>query len=157
MKTDLHIHTWCSTGTQTPEEVIQEAVSKGIGLISITDDDTMDAYQELADIAGQYGVSFIKGVQVGATIQNSLFRLLAYDCDQDNLRLQNLLQENRAVWDDVGLEIMKVLEEDYPELSAEEFINYQKDPRHGGFKYNSYLYPIPSPNSWDGLIGVIYG
>jgi predicted metal-dependent phosphoesterase TrpH len=140
MKADLHIHTWFSTGTQTPEEVIQEADSKGIGLISITDDDTMDAYQGLADIAGQYGVSFIKGVQVSATIQNSLFRLLAYDCDPNNLRLQNLLQENRTIWDDVGLQIMKVLEKEYPELSAEEFINYQKDPKHGGFKHNSYLY-----------------
>jgi predicted metal-dependent phosphoesterase TrpH len=48
MKTDLHIHTCCSTGTQTPEEAIQEAVSKGIGLISFTDDDTTDAYQGLA-------------------------------------------------------------------------------------------------------------
>jgi histidinol phosphatase-like PHP family hydrolase len=37
MKTDLHIHTWCSTGTQTPEGVVQEAVSKGIGLICISE------------------------------------------------------------------------------------------------------------------------
>lgn len=55
---NLHIHTWCSTGTQAPEEVIQEAVSKGIGLISITDDDTMDAYVGLEEIAIKYAVIF---------------------------------------------------------------------------------------------------
>ena len=38
------------------EEVIQEAVSKGIGLISITDDDTMDAYVRLEEIAIKYAV-----------------------------------------------------------------------------------------------------
>jgi hypothetical protein len=140
MKTDLHIHTWCSTGTQTPEEVIQEAVSKGMGLISITDDDTMDAYQGLADIAGQYGVSFIRGVQVSAIYNGDLFRLLAYDCDPENAPLQTLLQENRIVWDDMGLKVIKLLAEDYPELSAEEYISYQKNPIHGGFKYNSYTY-----------------
>jgi len=140
MKTDLHIHTWCSTGTQTPEEVIQEAVSKGIGLISITDDDTTDAYPGLADIASQYGVSFIRGVQVGAMYNGHLCRLLAYDCDPENPRLQTLLQENRVVWDDMGLKFIKLLSKDNPELSAEEYTSYQKNPIHGGFKYNSYTY-----------------
>lgn len=140
MKADLHIHTCFSTGTQTPEEVIQEADSKGIGLISITDDDTMDAYQGLADIADQYGISFIRGVQVSAIYNGDLFRLLAYDCDPENTRLQTVLQENRIVWDDMGLKVIKLLAEDYPELSAEEYISYQKNPRHGGFKYNSYTY-----------------
>lgn len=84
MKADLHIHTWHSTGTQTPEAVIQEAVFKGIGLISITDDDTMDAYAGLAEIAGNYGVAFLRGPQVSAARNGSLFRLLAYDCNPEN-------------------------------------------------------------------------
>jgi len=140
MKADLHIHTWYSTGTQTPEEVIREAVSKGIGLISITDDDTMEAYRELSDLAGKYRISFIRGVEVSATYNKQLFRLLAYDCDPDNPRLQNLLEENRATWDRFGLEMVKILSADHPELSPEEYTHYQKNPRHGGFKLHSYLY-----------------
>ena len=55
----------------------------------------MDAYQGLASIAGQYGVSFIRGVQMSAIYNGDLFRLLAYDCDAENPRLQTLLQEDR--------------------------------------------------------------
>ncbi len=72
MKTDLHIHSQCSTGTQTPEAVIQEAVAKGIGSISISDDDTMAAYTGLAEIAERYGVALIKGVQVSAVFKGNL-------------------------------------------------------------------------------------
>ena len=48
---DLHIHSCYATGNQTPEEIIEEAVSKKIGLISITDDDTMDSYRDLPETA----------------------------------------------------------------------------------------------------------
>lgn len=140
MATDLHIHSNYSSGTQTPEEAIQEAISKGITFISFTDDDTMDAYSEVDDLAKKYGVTYIKGVQVSASRENSLFRLLAYDCDPENTRLQSLLKENRANWDNIGLLMLKVMSEDRPELSVEEYINYQKIPEYGGFKFNNYLY-----------------
>ncbi|MCH9732819.1 MAG: PHP domain-containing protein [Actinomycetia bacterium] len=71
MKADLHIHTWCSTGTQTPAEVLHEAAGKGIGLVSITDDDTTDAYREIPEIAAQYGIRYIPGVEVSATAMSA--------------------------------------------------------------------------------------
>ncbi len=89
MLCDLHIHSCYATGNQTPEEIIEESVSKGIRLISITDDDTMDAYGELPDIAAKHGVSFIRGLQVSASKNGHFFRFLAYDCDPENLPLQN--------------------------------------------------------------------
>ena len=94
MATDLHIHSSYSSGTQTPAEAIQEAISKGITFISFTDDDTMDAYQELDDLAQKYGITYIKGAQISASHNNQLFRLLAYDCNPQNKRLQVLFQEN---------------------------------------------------------------
>ncbi len=140
MTTDLHIHSRYSSGTQTPEEAIQEALSKGITFISFTDDDTMDAYQELDDLAKKYGVTYIKGAQVSASRKNSLFRLLAYDCDPQNKRLQTLFQENQANWDAVGLQMLTFMANDHPELSVDEYINYKKNPELGGFKFNNYLY-----------------
>ncbi len=62
MKADPHILTWCSTGAQTPEEAIQEAISKGIGLISITDDETIEADVGLEDIA-RGGYRFLPSIQ----------------------------------------------------------------------------------------------
>ncbi len=139
MATDLHIHSNYSTGTQTPEEAIQEAIAKGITFISFTDDDTMDAYQELDDLAQQYGITYIKGAQISATHNNQLFRLLVYDCDPQNPRLQTLFQENQANWDDLGLQMLKIMIEERPELSLDEYLSYEKIPQYGGFKFNNYL------------------
>ena len=91
MLCDLHIHSCYATGSQTLEEIIKEAVSKNIGLISVTDDDTMDAYSEFPEIAAQHNVSFIRGLQVSANYRGHFFRLLAYDCDPENPPLNNLL------------------------------------------------------------------
>ncbi len=140
MQADLHVHTFFSTGTQSPEEVVEEAASKGIGLISITDDDTMDAYAGLAELAGKYGIAFVKGVQVSAARNGSLFRLLAYDCDPENAQLQSLLQTNRAVWDHFGLQMVELWAQEFPQLSGEEYTHHRKNPAYGGFKLNSYFY-----------------
>jgi len=140
MLCDLHIHSFYATGNQTPEEIIEEAVSKGIRLISITDDDTVDAYRELPEIAAKHRVFFIRGLQVSASINGHFFRLLAYDCDPENLPLQNLLNDNRSIWDDFGRQVIKIMSKHHPELSVKEYSEYKKNPKHGGFKYNSYFY-----------------
>ena len=140
MTTDLHIHSRYSSGTQTPEEAIQEALSKGITFISFTDDDTMDAYLELGDLAKKYGVTYIKGVQISASRNSQLFRLLAYDCDPQNKPLQELFKENQANWDEIGLQILKVMSEERSELSLDEYSIYERNPKLGGFKFQNYLY-----------------
>ena len=140
MLCDLHIHSCYATGNQTPEEIIKEAISKNIGLISVTDDDTMDAYREFPEIAAQHNVAFIRGLQVSASLRGHFFRLLAYDCDPENPPLNDLLRENLGVWHDFGGELVMILSKDHPELSVDEYSGYTKDPKHGGFKYNSYFF-----------------
>ncbi len=67
MLCDLHIHSCLATGSQTPEAIIEEAVSKGIRLVPITDDDTMHAYRKLPKIAARHEVAFITGLQVSGS------------------------------------------------------------------------------------------
>ena len=149
MLCDLHIHSCFATGNQTPEAIVEEAVSKNIGLVSITDDDTMDAYRDLPEIAARHHVSFILGIQVSASYRGHFFRLLAYDCDPENLPLRNLLEENRRVWDDFGGQVVIILSKDHPELSVEEYSNSSKDPKLGGFKYNSYFFQKGMDGSYE--------
>jgi hypothetical protein len=94
----------------------------------------------LEEIAAKYAVAFIRGVQVSATYKDRLFRPLAYDCDPDNPRLQALFKDNRDNWDAIGLSIIKIMAEERPELSAEEYGNHKQIPHLGGFKFQNYLY-----------------
>ena len=52
---DLHIHTTCSDGVLSPKEIIDKAIQNGVSIISITDHDTIDAYNdELYDVFSDY-------------------------------------------------------------------------------------------------------
>ena len=43
---DMHVHTNYSDGQFSPDEVIQLAINAGIGLVAITDSDTMDGMKK---------------------------------------------------------------------------------------------------------------
>lgn len=51
MRCDLHVHTCRSDGAHTPAEVMRRALEGGIELLSLTDHDTVDAYDELESVA----------------------------------------------------------------------------------------------------------
>ena len=44
MPADLHMHTTCSDGVLSPEELAREALAAGLSVIAITDHDTLAAY-----------------------------------------------------------------------------------------------------------------
>ena len=53
-KIDLHIHTTASDGTMSPEELVGRAKRAGLGVLAVTDHDTMagvdsDVYKRQTD------------------------------------------------------------------------------------------------------------
>lgn len=64
MSCDLHIHSNSSMGSQSLPGILAEAKARGIGLISITDDDTMEAFDTPPQLAAEVGISWIRGAQV---------------------------------------------------------------------------------------------
>ena len=44
---DMHTHSTCSDGTATPEELLYMAQSYGLSMFSITDHDSVDAYETI--------------------------------------------------------------------------------------------------------------
>jgi hypothetical protein len=116
-----------------------EAKEKGIGLISITDDDTTAAYEKLPEVAEKHGVAWLRGLQITSMFGEMFFRFVVYGYDPTNEKLQELLALNRKEWDHMGLIIIEELEKHYPELSAKEYLGYKHSFGAGGFKYNGYL------------------
>lgn len=68
MKIDLHIHTKTGSDGNLPiEEVFQEAKNRNIGLISITDHDSIDCQRRAIALARNHGISYIAGVELNVT------------------------------------------------------------------------------------------
>ncbi len=66
MKADLHTHSRCSDGSFTVEDIVQQAVTAGLQLVSITDHDTIEACPRLAAAGKRHGIRTISGVEISA-------------------------------------------------------------------------------------------
>ena len=60
---DFHIHTTCSDGTFTPEEVVCMAKERQLSAIAITDHDTVSGLEAGAEKAKEVGIDFINGIE----------------------------------------------------------------------------------------------
>jgi len=70
MRIDLHIHTkTCSDGTLSIEEVFREAKKRKIDLISITDHDSIDCQERAINLAKEYSIAYVTGVELNVTFQ----------------------------------------------------------------------------------------
>jgi predicted metal-dependent phosphoesterase TrpH len=64
MLIDTHVHTTFSDGLHSPARVVDDASSCGIGLLSITDHDCVDAYPAALELARSHGILMIPGVEL---------------------------------------------------------------------------------------------
>ena len=64
MNIDFHCHTTASDGTLDPAALIDLAREREIDMLSITDHDTLAAYQTLADM--ETGLRIIPGIELSS-------------------------------------------------------------------------------------------
>lgn len=90
---DLHIHTNFSDGKLTPKEVIDEAKNNGVSIMSITDHDTIDAYNdEVFEYAKSKNIKLIPGIEISTKAEKTKIHMLAYNFDINNKELINKLE-----------------------------------------------------------------
>jgi len=121
---DLHIHSKsCSDGNLTVEEIVEEAKIRNIGLMSITDHDSIACQEKAMALAKKNGISYVSGVELNITFSHPRYRegksisldFLGYHFDVENKELKSRLQwiakfrEERAakILDKINVEFEK--------------------------------------------------
>lgn len=64
---DLHIHTClspCGSLRMSPQVIVEEAVTRGLGLIAVTDHNTCAMGEAVARLARKRGLSFLYGIEL---------------------------------------------------------------------------------------------
>lgn len=82
MKVDLHIHTQYSMGNYQIQEVIEQAMERGVTHLSITDVATVAAYHDpLIRLTGKMGVTLIPGIELIGTTETGPLHFLGIGID----------------------------------------------------------------------------
>lgn len=84
---DMHTHTTYSDGDKNLVELLTEAEKNNVKILSITDHDTVDAYDELSkiDYKKLYTGKIVVGCEFNCIFNNAKIELLGYDFDIEKI------------------------------------------------------------------------
>lgn len=94
---DLHIHSNHSDGRQSPKQVIDFALKKGLKAISITDHDVVSGYLEAAEYSRKKDIEVVAGIELSASQKDDDIHLLGYLFRPDHGRLLETLERFRRI------------------------------------------------------------
>lgn len=96
MRIDLHTHSTASDGTDTPAELMRNAVAAGLDVVALTDHDTVGGHAE-ARAARPEGLTLVTGAELSCRIDGVSLHMLAYLFDPEE---PELARERELVRDD---------------------------------------------------------
>jgi 3',5'-nucleoside bisphosphate phosphatase len=98
---DLHIHSACSDGLYSVKKIFKKASEIGIGLLSITDHDSITCQENAKCLAEEYGISYIYGIELSVSFSHSSYKrskpisldFLGYEYNPQDEKLKKKLEE----------------------------------------------------------------
>lgn len=96
-RVDLHCHTLCSDGSDSPRELVMQAKELGLCAVAITDHDTDFGHAEALAAGAEFGMEVVPGVELSSLYEGEHIHLLAYWAGTDHPVLGGLML--RAVYE----------------------------------------------------------
>jgi predicted metal-dependent phosphoesterase TrpH len=110
-RADLHCHSICSDGSDSPLEILAKANLARLSGLSITDHDTIDAYSpEFFKTAQTMGIRIMPGVEFSSELRETTVHVLGYGFDIYSPILLAFIEEMQRRRNDRNLAILKKLE-----------------------------------------------
>ncbi len=96
---DMHLHSTCSDGSETPARVVELAAAAGCSAIALTDHDGLSGIAEARERAGSLGIGFVPGCEVSCAFSPGAMHVLGYFAEPGEGPMQDelaRLREDRA-------------------------------------------------------------
>lgn len=94
-KADLHCHSSFSDGSDSPENLIELAREKGLGGLSITDHDTIGAYEQAMPYARSKNFPLLPGIEFSAMYKGEPIHILGYGYSLKSEAILQLCEKHR--------------------------------------------------------------
>ena len=123
---DLHTHSLCSDGAQTPADVVRTAFDAGLSAIALSDHDCITGVQEAIETGKALGIEVIPAVELSAQSDTEL-HILGYFIDIHNKKLQDAMAYALQVRDERQEETCRKLNEQGFQITMDEL----REEAHG--------------------------
>lgn len=90
---DMHTHSIYSDGELEVDELIKKAISSNVGILSITDHDTLLGINKAREIYNNKEIDIINGIELSAKVDKGRMHILGYDFDINNKALNDKMDE----------------------------------------------------------------
>lgn len=94
MIADLHCHTTASDGALAPRELLRRAADHGVGMLAITDHDTVAAYAELED-ADAGDMRIVTGIELSTQWRGHSIHVVGLRIDLDDPELREAVSSQQ--------------------------------------------------------------
>lgn len=102
---DLHTHSSLSDGCYRPIDLVTRARHAGVGVLALTDHDTVMGIAEAREAAEVAGISFIPGVEVSVTWERKTLHVLGLQIDAQQPELLDFLGQLAQIREDRAREM----------------------------------------------------
>lgn len=119
-RADCHCHTLFSDGTLSPVALLDLAKQYNLTGLSITDHDTIEAYETALPYAKTLGIEMVSGIEISTEHQNASIHVLGYAFDLHYPDLLSFCHQLQASRDERNQEILNKLTKLKMPLTLEE-------------------------------------
>ena len=115
---DIHTHTTYSDGTLTAGELLEEAQKEKLTIISITDHNTIGAYEELKNpnIREKFEGMIIPGIEITTTYHGETIEVLGYNFNLD--MMSELLKESVLTFEEKQIQEYNLIKKQYQKIGV---------------------------------------
>ena len=118
---DLHIHSKASDGRLTGQEIFKEAKARNIGLVAITDHDSIGCQTQALALAKTEGIRYVTGVELNVTFTHPKYQeskavsldFLGYQFSPDNEALESKLERMAKYREERAAKILENLNAEF--------------------------------------------
>jgi predicted metal-dependent phosphoesterase TrpH len=136
---DLHMHTFYSDGTDSPETLVRAARLRGTEVMTISDHDTMKGYELGLKEANKWGITLIPGVEVST----ELYHILGLGVNPYDLGFKEFLDRVQNIQKQTSGKRIEALANSGIPITLEKLEKYFPESRLG--KYNVFMTMLLDP------------
>lgn len=120
---DLHIHSTCSDGTFTPEQIVKKVIDKKLYGFSLTDHDTVDGISQIFAMDFPTDLKFIPGIEISCDTLQHEIHILGYGIDCENHKLNSTLNDLRNKRLKRNLDMIELFQKDGYPITLEKLLH----------------------------------